>query len=254
MFLYFVPKSGEQFAIPESIGYAFNSKTAGGKLHRRETSRGPNGAGPGFIIADAASMANADRIVLQDAAQRWVHVHDPKTPDKNLRPQVGVWNDDKLTPSTLQRPVLIEGHPVELGDGSQWQAAIARAYDVSGPTVEWFTPLPKTLAFDSEKGRWDQTQVAKQYRRFFDLALAYIAIHDAAIANDEPYFEFPEVDELAIGALTTNYRIGQAELGLFDDVYTVAVRDALLAAVLDFPTMSLWTQKKSESGLDGLDT
>lgn len=252
MFLYFVPKVGaDAFAIPDSIGYAFNSKTQGGKLHRRETNRGPNGAGPGWVIADVASIANADRVMLDDAKQRWRHIHDAKTPDKNLRPQVGVYNDAKLDPATLQRPTLIDGHGVELGDGSQWQAASARAFDVSGPVVEWFTPLPKALTFDEDSGRWDQTKVAKQYRRFFDLAFEYVAVHDAAIASDQRTFDFPEIDELAIGALTANYRIGQAELALFDDVYTVSVRDALVAAVLDFPTLLAWTQKKSESALNG---
>ena len=55
--------------------------------------------------------------------------------------------------------------------------------------------------------------------------------------------EFADVNDAALLALATNYRVGKAEvvlLGLFDDRATVEI----LKALIDWPTISAWLKKK----------
>lgn len=248
MFLYFIPRQTDGgFSIPDSIKYAFESNGKGAaKIHRRETMRGPNGAGAGQVICDAGAMS-ADQCQLALDKQTWAAIYDPKIENVVDRPQVGRYNDSgEPDPAKLQRATMLPGHPVTLGNGSVWVAAIARAWDDEN---NWFYPkLPHSLAYDPATGKWAPTTVAKNYRRFSELAFAYAEAENAALAEGAEYFEFVDVDELAFAALSVNYRIGQAEFGLFPDadLYSVEVRRELIRAALDIPTIDAWVMKKKE--------
>ena len=57
-------------------------------------------------------------------------------------------------------------------------------------------------------------------------------------------FDFDGLHDAALTALSTNYRIGKAEvnaLGLFDDSSATAI----LSALVDWPTVLKWKEKKT---------
>jgi hypothetical protein len=138
---------------------------------------------------------------------------------------------------------------VTLGDGSAWAAAIARGFETE--SAQFYTPLPRELAYDPKTGRWVHGRVAAEYRRFLDLAFDYADAADAAHQSGQNHFTFEAVDELAVLALTINYRIGPSELALYPGAYTVGARDALIRAALDMPTLERWIQKKTETAAVG---
>jgi len=244
MFLYWIPRAdGAKFAIPDFLDYV---KDRGAKLHRREVLSGPEGSGPGWVFA--IGEWDVARVTFTPDAQTWMGIHAPGQPEAEgqpARPQhfVGRWNDTPLDPAPLQRPTLLESHTVALEDGTQWAAAVARGFDAEA--VHFYTPLPKTLTYDPTSNRWRPRQIGREHRRFLELAIAYGEAHDSAVAAETKAFDFPDVDELAVLALTANYRIGPSELALFEDVYSEKVRDALVSAAMDFPTIIRYSQKKT---------
>jgi hypothetical protein len=249
MFLYFVPRiGGNPFAIPPALRYAGGR---GFSLTHRETMAGPEGCGPGWICAVKTDATT--RVELQLNDQTWARLFVADAPADAPPLFVGRWNDAKLSPGPLQRPNMQPGHPVTLGDGSTWVAAIARGFEAA--TASSYTPLPRQLERDGKTGKWVHGSVASEYRRFLELALAYVDAANEAAAKDETHFSFEGIDDLAIGALSANYRIGPEELGLFPGVYSTEVRDELIRAALDWPTIEAWTlQKKTEMAGDGSGT
>jgi hypothetical protein len=235
-FYYFERRGADTFAIPACLQYTIDR---GASFQNREVLSGPEGTGAGWLFR-VGSRNEPRELKYDNANQTWVRIHAPDGPVC----YVGRWNDEKLDPSKLARPTQLEHHPVALGDGTVWAAAVARGFDVE---AEWYyTPLPKTLAFDSATGQWKPTKVAREYRRFLELAQKYADAHDKAVEEQQSKFEFIEIDELAMGAITANYRVSHSELALFEDVYTVAVRDALVNCALDFPTIKRWVDKKKD--------
>lgn len=235
MFLYFTPRRID--SIPPELQYAFDSKS----YSHVETVSGPLGSGSGMILAHPSTPA--ERVRLEPAKQTWRRI-----PNSDLL--CGIWNDTKPTPSTLQRDVLIDGHPIELEDGSRWQCAIARGFDAD--RVSYYSPIPRSLELD-ESGRWLPSRFAPQYRRFMQLATEYAEANDAAVDSGDTTFSFGGIDELAIMGLTCNYRLSAIELALMPDAYSIRVRNQLLNAILDFPTIEAWTKKKQEAGSVGTD-
>lgn len=249
MFFYYVPRvDGVPFSVPAQLAYATDR---GASFQTREVLAGPEGSGPGWLcrFSSVAGVFDSRDLKLDTGAQHWAPVFDASGQQSCW---VGRWTADILSPSVLERPKLLDSHRVTLADGSVWNAAIARGFDVE--SERYYTPLPQTLAFDISTGRWRPNKVAKEYRQFLDLAHAYADAHDAAVAEEKTSFDFPQIDDLAIGALTANYRISHAELGLFEDVYTVTARDALVHCALDFPTIKRWVEKKREQAADGAGT
>jgi hypothetical protein len=236
MFLYFTP--GRVNSIPPELQYAFDSKS----YSHCETVSGPLGTGQGMILAHPNTPA--ERVRLDPAKQTWRRI-----PNSELL--CGIWNDTKPTPSSLQRDVLIDGHPIELEDGSRWQCAIARGFDADRES--YYSPIPRSLELD-ESGRWLPSRFAPQYRRFMQLATEYAAANDQAVDSGESKFNFDGIDELAILGLTCNYRLSAIELALMPDAYSIRVRRQLLDAILDFPTIEAWTKKKLEAASVGSDS
>ena len=248
MFMYYAPKGpGTPFAVPPHLAYACDR---GATYQTREVMAGPNGSGPGWLFrfSNGAKVYDDRDLKWDNQATIWAPVFS----DSGLECYVGRWVADPLDPAKLERPKMLDGHRVTLGDGSVWVAAVARGFDVE--TSSYYTPLPRTLGYDGKTGKWRPVKVAKEYRRFLELANLYADAHQEAVAADAKTFEFEPIDELAVAALTANYRISHAELSLFEDVYTVTARDALVHCALDFPTIRRWVEKKTEPGDGGAAT
>lgn len=235
MFLYFAPKLLN--SIPPELQYAFDGKS----FTHVQTMAGPNGCGSGTVLG--SPMLPTERIRYVPAQQTWKRI-----PGTDC--YCGLWSDSKPTPSDLQRPELVQGHPVELDDGSRWQCAVAHGFDSESCRI--YSPLPRTLAYDEESGKWIANKFEKRFRRFVDLACAYVSASESA--DEGGSFSFNEVDELAILGLTANYRISSVELSFFEDAYSVRARQSLIRAILDLPTIEAWSQKKTDVELDGSNT
>jgi hypothetical protein len=249
MFLYFVPRiDGAPFRVPPHLSYTVDR---GATVTRREILAGPDGSGAGWLFMLGTDPTRD--LKIDPANQTWNPIfHAVDGVSIEPRCYVGRWNDTALDPAAVQRPTLLDGHNVALGDGTVWVAAVARGFDAE--TAGYYTPLPKTLAYDPATGKWRAVRVAKEYRQFLDLAVAYADAHDSAVRDDVATFSFDRIDDLAIAALAANYRIGAAELSLWDDIYNVTVRDALVHCALDFPTIRNWVAKKNDGAADGAGT
>lgn len=234
MFLYFVPRP--ETGVPACLEYAFESPK---KVHKGECMSGPGEAGAGYLFADVS--VDRSRVMLDRVKQEWRQI--PGTPY-----YCGRWLDESPTPEKLAREKLLDGHPVELDDGSRWQCAIARGFDIE--TEYPFVPLPRAMSLGAD-GKWRSTVIAKRYRRFLELALGYDKAHSECIARGDRTFAFDDADELAIAGLTANYRLSSIELSFFEDAYSVSARTHLIAAILDYPTIQAWTKKKIAEGHDG---
>lgn len=248
MFFYYVPRvNGAAFELPQCLNYATDR---GVTYQTREVLAGPEGTGPGWLWRCATQRGVWKRdLKIEPEQQTWAPFFNPDGPQDCY---VGRWNDETLDPVKLERPRLLDGHSVTLADGSVWTAAIARGFNVEDET--YFTPLPQTLAYDGKTGKWLPTKVAREYRYFLQLAHDYADAHAQAVAADAKTFAFAEIDNLAVAALTANYRVSHAELGLFEDIYNVTARDALVHCALDFPTIKRWVEKKTELAAGGAGT
>ena len=235
MLLYFVP--GNATAPPAELAYAFERAN----VSRTQTLAGPHGTGEGIVF----SMRRDTRVRFAPNDQEWKRV--PNTPYF-----VGKWNDETLTPDGLARPEMRDGHWVELGDGSRWLCAIARGFDVD--SERFHTPLPRALQFDPESNAWIPGPVLKPYRRLLELTNAFMGASYTAQCEGLPDFSFPEINELAVLGLTANYRVSSVELSFLTDGYSIEVRNRLIDAITDGPTLLAWTAKKNGPASVGSDT
>lgn len=244
MFIYYWPNPFDLDAVKSVLEYAFDRGTS---ACRREVSHGPSDQGPGTLLCDEGADKNRLRIDLEN--QYWRRI--PNSPA-----WVGMYRCDKLSPSALQRRDLVDGLPVELADGTRWQVAFARRFaEIDGGDITAYCPLPRTLELD-DAGKWRPTKVAPRFRRLAELAERFWrASVDASLNADDGSetvrFNFDAIDDLAIGGIQANYRIGSAELAFFD-AYDFEVRQRLVAAIMDDATLRAWSQKKTGAATDGL--
>jgi hypothetical protein len=99
--------------------------------------------------------------------------------------------------------------------GRDWLVPFAISYvSTPGDAIAWAEALPRTLTFTA--GKWIPGEVKARYRRLWDLVQAYQqALADAFLASPEAErvrFSFEPLDELAVLALATNYRIGPSRI------------------------------------------
>ena len=238
MFLYFIP--GNSCAVPKCLEYAFEGKT----ISRQQTMAGPCGSASGFLLANSDDPT---RTKLDLPNQTWKRI-----PGIEIEAYCGVWNDLKITPSMVAREEMLQSHPVTFEDGSIWMCAVARGFDIAAGHSYSF--LPRSLSLDPDSGKWVSKHVILRYRRFADLAQQYVEAQTDAISRDESTFRFDHMDELAILGLTANYKISSIELSFLEDAYSIKVRQELLSAILDIPTLALWQKKTLGSVSDGSGT
>lgn len=132
--------------------------------------------------------------------------------------------DARPGPQDLARAERYQGHEVELADGNSWLVPVARL--VGGDTR-----FPRKLKKSGEK--WVQGDVREPYARIFEDACRVWDELRSQAGNDQR--TLTESTDVAVKALSVNYRIGPAEvdaLGLFDTQVMVRV----LLALVDWPT------------------
>jgi len=247
-FLYYVPGHERPTVTAEElrergIDYAFDGRWTAAAV------RGGPDEQHGSIIADQQRVA-AERIGYYPQQQTWRRI-----PASAL--WIGYYTAERPGPADLIRPEPLEGHLVTLGDGRAWMAPIARAwFEIEQPEehLVWFCKLPEAVTLDDE-GNWASGAVVAQYRPLWEIAERWWdAINGADLhVQDKPQrvrFDFEGINDAALLALGTNYRLGRVEvdvLGLFTDQTVHAV----LGALIDWPTMEQFLKKKLKTSAAG---
>lgn len=160
---------------------------------------------------------------------------------------VGIYTDNPPTPAELARPEQLPGYLVPLADGRPWHVPCARRwFDGDEPTVHCV--LPRSMDYTAGSG-WAAGDVKPRYRALWRLVEDYTRTVAAALgdAEDDPRtevrFRFDALDELAVGALQMNYRVGPVELAMLG-AYDEQSRKAIIDHVLDNPAWVSLVKKK----------
>lgn len=159
------------------------------------------------------------------------------------------WTKDKLPdPAELARPEQLDGHWVADDSGRRWLVPFAINWHADGTDVGWSQALPRKLAYRGTQ--WVPGEVKERYRRLWDLVQAYQqALAEAYLAQPDAEriaFAFEPIDELAVLALGTNYRVGPHELnalGAYDDHF----RGQIIAAVRGLPLLDELKKKQAHA-------
>jgi|GEM_PF-3992335 len=237
-FVYYVPKlQACTAAKARELGLAY-AVDAGAAVETRGVTRGPCGQGPGLLVG--LGGASATQLVLDEDAQTWL---GERRPGAGGAPRywVGVSRAAPPRPQDLARATLLGTYSAELGDGNRWTVPTARAWPEG-------TPLPKTRAVD------DQGEIARRPKPEYDaLRLAADEVWDAA-EHGTPVDDVREW-EIAVTALSTNYRVSHTEvdlLGLLDEpgegqTTRISGLMAIAWALIDFPS---WPQDADQAQED----
>lgn len=240
-FLYFLPGETRKFTREKldevGLTYAFD---------RNPTSNGCRG-GPdgkqGMVLASGDT-----KVGYYSDKQTWQRI-----PGNKADAWVGVYTDDQPKPDDLARSKIVAGHFVELGDGNNWLCPVARGLREEEDQLRWFNALPQGTGLD-DKGNWTQTGVLIQHAKLWEIALAWWDSIQGAVEGESAAdknaaqsvtFDFAGLNDAALAALVTNYRLGKAEvvlLGLFTGECTPLV----LGALIDWPTFTDWAKKNAE--------
>ena len=245
--LYYIPTATRAIKVAElaelGLGYAFDSR-----LVPREVQRGPDGD-RGVVVADCDRLKE-HLLGFWPEKQRWLKI--PGCPGNAW---VGRHLDQPIEPADLVRDQVLPGHWVTLADGRDWLCPVARGAIDSDGELGWCQNLPAAVGFDAE-GNWTRQGVVAKYAPLWDVAMRWWDAFAAASPDEDDQpdgeaektrvtFEFADVNDAALLALATNYRVGKAEvvlLALFDDRATVEI----LKALIDWPTISAWLKKRPD--------
>lgn len=246
--VYYLPgHDGRQNLTPEELAeyglnYALDRPTFARVQHGPSDQHDEQPGPPGLVVCHAGGSGLPPR--YKPELQTWRRLPG----DKGA--WVGIYNDEPPTPRELARDNQLNGYLVTLADGGTWHVPCAR---------RWFEPedgepfvgcvLPQLLDFDADAGGWGGGGVKPRYRRLWQLVEAYTeAVGEALDAHgDDPRtevrFAFDQLDELAVGALRVNYRVGPVELALLG-AYDEESRRAIIDHVLDGPAWRELVKKK----------
>lgn len=242
-FLYFIESESPTFRHTDldsfGLRYAIESQP---RVQPLRAGASPSGQA-GFVVCDSDHVPSAKYLPNE---QTW---HAPKTPGSRVH--IGHPGDTPPPLASLMRAKLLPGRDVPLPDGTRIHIPIARRWSEHDDRLLWSVALPQSLARDDE-GRWVPRQVVARFRVLWNHLCGYIDAAEAAMqaADAAPgtsiFFEYPAINELAISAITANYRAGVDEVELCA-VYDVEVRDAIIAILKDDATREAWVKKKVQA-------
>lgn len=255
--LYFLPKETRklrQEELPDvGLAYAFDRNPTS-----NHCGKGPDG-NPGMVLA-----AGDTKVGYYAEQQTW-----RKIPGNPAGALVGYYTDNPPKPEDLERGKLLPGHLVELADGNRWLCPIARGLSEEEDQLRWYTALPEGTDVDDD-GNWTQTGVLAQYAKLWDIALAWwdtlweeMGKSDPGVETEADSPEAPEdsrikfhfsgLNDAALMALATNYRVSKAEVALLG-LFTGGCTPHILGALVDWPTYQAHAKKNRTRLLAGFPT
>lgn len=242
-FLYWLPDGGMTVSLDElaaaSVAYAFD-----GKATARTCDRGPDRNRGAVVVAgtndDGKCGYYPDR-------QTWRQI-----PLQSV--WVGMYRADPPAPADLARAEQVSGQWISDDRKQRWLAPIARKWYEMDDRIVWDHNLPRRLEL-ADDGTWQPGSVKPRYERLWQLAMDYEGAANRALeaATEDTgtvRFRYDNMDELAVGAIQVNYRVGPAELamlGVYDDQF----RQRLIDVLLDNDTWQKWVQKKIAEQVNG---
>lgn len=244
-FIYFVPGDGpltedEQNDLLDRHGLGYALERPLFAPIRRGPSADDEPGPPGLLVGeDAAGIPPR----LDEDRQQW------RLLDAERGTWLG-WYPERLPgPRELARRQQLSGWLVELGDPPQpWHVPCARRWHDQGedaPACHCALPQGFTLV----DGHWIRGGVKARYRPLWQLVEAYFAALTEAAARVEDdrrtsiTFQFDQLDDLAVGALQLNYRVGPVELDVLG-CYDEEGRQRIVEAVMDERTAENLIKKK----------
>lgn len=244
-FLYYLPQMTQAVRLedlpPLGLGYVFSEEARERSFTSGNVSGGPDGDN-GVVVADSARVA---RVGYYPDEQNWRQMPASMLPKgAECRPWVGMFIDDPPAPDDLMRKSTLDGRWVQLNDGRQWLAPLARGWNSDDNNPGWYQALPQATGLD-DLGNWELKEVVPKHVRLWQLALRFwdeIAGADD-VADGEIKFDFAGQNDAALMCLQTNYRINKLEaamLGLFTDANTTEI----LFSLVDWWTFLEWQKKK----------
>lgn len=248
--LYYLPQQTRGITLADikaaELGYAFEER-----FTPCEVRGGPDKSG-GVIVADDRGVPG-HQIGYYPDQQEWRKI-------PGIEAWVGCYREAHPTPADLARTRMLNGHLVRLGDNQDWLIPVARGQiETDNQELRWYVALPEVIGID-DAGNWEPGAVLPQYAELWEIANRWWNIQGEATAEKEAdetaesvtvRFDFAGVNDAALSALATNYRMGKAEvvlLGLFNRrcLYDI------LNALVDIPTIEEFLKKKEE--VDGSPT
>jgi hypothetical protein len=193
----------------------------------RQTFGGPNGLGEGILLADRGMPP--DRITIQKDQQTW-------SPRFGYTSLIGTWNDDVITPESLQREKTTDGAHVRLLDGAHWLVPVLRKWHDES-LVDYKCTLPRVMQQCAETGRWLVGAVVPQYRDLWNESLAIAeALFEQLRGSDTAELEWERLFAFAVQLLAVNYRIDASVLSHLELLQPDLAAEIVQAA-LDWPTL-----------------
>jgi len=238
-FLYFIPTPAKMLdwrAIADAgLGYAIDRKAI------QPVVTGPSGD-PGVLVCDESAMDRA-ALKYRPAEQTWRMF----TRDSGQVVGVGWYTDEPPTPDDLIRRQPLPGSLVTFADGHGYQIPVALRFAEFQGRLMSCCSLPQSLARDGS-GVWVPSTPIARYARLWDMLQGYLAAREEALSqqttDDVIYFTYAPINELAIGILGINYRIGPDELEALG-LWTQETRSQILRVALDEQTREDWIKKKA---------
>lgn len=232
MFLYYIPGRTQGPEMPEQmLQCQFDGRDP---VVRAVLGGGPD-AGQGAIVCDKAVGSSAGYFPER---QTWTQI--------NERLWIGYENDSPPTPEGLARAKQIDGHHVRVGSHS-WLVPIARRWTFETGAPLWYDSLPKKLTYLN--GAWQYGETIERCARLWKIAERWMDETQYAASGEDnperPVLTLLEAAELAVEALSFNYRVWHEEMSMIGVLDGSVVRD-VLNAVIDLPTYREWVEKKSE--------
>lgn len=239
--LYYVPGEKRGMATkPDQlaaagIAYAFEKTPTA-----TEVTTGPAGREGVVLVADATDV----RAGYYPHEQEW-----RKVPGSDS--WVGRELDKPINPVSLARKQQFTGHLVTLADGQAWIVPVARsAWERDGELVGAGCALPRVTTVDDE-GNWIVGDVRQEYatlwavaERVWDQMTSQIAALQGESDEDVTVrIDFAGLNDAALLALATNYRVGKAEVAMLELFDTDCVIQ-ILRALVDMPTVDAFLKKK----------
>lgn len=235
-FLYFKPNYA-QLVTPKQVtdwglGYAFTSGPSGTQCNIHT----PTG-GSGVVFGDTKRLGDWQPVMDMEN-QEW-----RKIPKSDC--YVGYWKEARPTPEDLERPNILPGYKMQVGD-YEWTVPLTARFDEKRRAL--VTTLPCYIDCNDD-GEWIESDVLAVHEHLWEMGRIFRDDVMRRLVDDAAPIDFT-LDQLrnaAVGYLQANYVVGQRELTMMRGLTNESTIHAAILAANDLPTFWEWDQQQKKS-------